>query len=401
MGGAAIADRFDLLRPAGRGGMGEVWEAIDRRDGLRVALKLLLSEMATDPSIRARFIKEAELLAALDHACIVGYVAHGDGSDGRPWLAMRWLTGEDLDARLRRGRLSIAESCALARRVTEGVSALHSRGFIHRDVKPANVFLVDGDPHRAVLLDVGIARATASVARLTRTNGVIGTVGYMAPEQARGEPSIDARADLFAIGCVLYECLAGEPPFAGNQPAAVLAKVLFDEPAPLLTVRPDVPAALARLVEATLAKEPAQRPADGAALIRLLDRPAAADTELAQTTILSTEELRVSTVLFLHVEPGAREAVIERAAIFGERAVCLLDGTVVAAMRAGGPATDRAVRAARCALSLQQLPGVSGVAIATGRAASRSGQLVGPVVESFATSPRVTTRVECRRQSWQ
>jgi predicted ATPase/serine/threonine protein kinase/GAF domain-containing protein len=252
-----IAGRFSLGDLIGKGGTGRVYAARDLTTGRRVAVKLL-----EDGGLNAteRFAREADLLATITHPAIVRYLAHGaEGS--QLWLAMDWLDGESLAQRLARGALSVCDAAQVVERVAGGLAALHAQGVVHRDVKPHNILLVGNEPIGAVLLDLGIARDPSSET-LTAIGTVIGTAGYMAPEQASGEFKADTRADLFSLGCVLFECLTGRRTFTGETPAAVLAKILL-APAPLVSdLRPDVPAPLDRLVARMLSKDPAKRPTD-------------------------------------------------------------------------------------------------------------------------------------------
>lgn len=170
---------------------------------------------------------------------------------------MEWLEGEDLGRRLRRGALSVGEIVDLVVQVAEALEFAHSKGVVHRDIKPGNIFL-----HRqtiAKLLDFGIARKLSGT-HLTRTGMVVGTVEYMAPEQVRASRDSGPGADIYALGCVLYECLSGDPPFSGNHIAAILARILFEEPHPLALVNPSLPSPLTSLVESMLQKDAAKRP---------------------------------------------------------------------------------------------------------------------------------------------
>ena len=270
--GEVVADRFVVERLAGRGGMGVVYRAFDRRTEGPVALKIMTRSGGDDE----RFAREARVLADLSHPAIVRYVSHGTTATGALFLAMEWLDGEDLDARLARAGLSVAESLAVARRVAEGLAAAHALGVVHRDVKPSNMLLVGADPARAKLLDFGVVRLQlaghAPTARaMTRTGMVIGTVGYMSPEQAVADRALDARTDVFALGCVLFECLTGQPAFSGAHVVAVLAKVLREEAPRVRQLRPELPAALDDLVARMLSKDKRSRPADGTAFLRDLD----------------------------------------------------------------------------------------------------------------------------------
>lgn len=261
-----IADRFETERLAGSGGMGSVYRARDRVIGGPVAIKLLNPA----PKHEWRFEREAELLAQLSHPGIVRHIAHGRLDDGRLYLALEWLEGEDLEARLAGRGLTMREALILARRVAEALGAAHSLGIVHRDVKPSNVFLIDGDPTRSKLLDFGVARVLSASA--TRTGTALGTPAYMAPEQAKGERDLDARADVWSLGCVLFECLCGSPPFTGNHPMAILGKIVIARAPHVTELRPEVPPDLDDLVARMLSREREARPVSGnAAAVELAE----------------------------------------------------------------------------------------------------------------------------------
>src|ERR1700690_4162740 len=230
--GYVIAERFEIEARAGAGGMATVYRARDRTTGNVVALKLLgaLAE-------RERFVREAEMLARLDHPNIVRYVAHGELEDGVAFLAMEWLEGENLAARLKRESLSVEDALVLCVRIGRALGHAHARGIVHRDVKPSNVMLpANGTLEDVRVLDFGIARH--AVRRdLTQTGMLVGTPGYMAPEQARGSRDVDARADVFALGCLIYKSITQRAPFAGGSVVAVLAKILLEEPTPMGRLR--------------------------------------------------------------------------------------------------------------------------------------------------------------------
>ena len=249
--------RFTLIGQAGSGGMGIVYEAKDRADGRRVAIKVITG--LPGPNERARFTAEAEVLERLDHPAIVDYVDHGLTRDGEPYIAMEWLDGESLAARLERGRLSVAETVMLGERIADALEHAHANGVVHRDLKPSNVFLVDGKLADAHLIDFGVAKSDKD---LTHTGQLIGTPGYMAPEQARGDKSVAASADLFALGCVLYKALTGRDAFAGQDVMEVLARLLLEDPTPVDELAPDVPPRLAHLIGSLMSKDPKQRLGD-------------------------------------------------------------------------------------------------------------------------------------------
>jgi tetratricopeptide (TPR) repeat protein len=273
--GERVGGRFEVVELASVGGMSAVYRARDVERGADVAVKVLLDAARHD---RERFAAEARLLAEIQHPAIVRYVAHGTTAAGELFLVMEWLEGESLAARLDRGPLGVAEATALGARVAGALGAAHARGVVHRDVTPRNVILVDGDIARAKVIDFGIARrpeVSSARAPHTRTGRPVGTPGYMAPEQARAERAIGPAADVFALGCVLYECLTGEPAFRAEGTLAVLAKILSDEPPRARVRRPELSPALDALLARMLAKAAAERPADCAELARTLEAFAA------------------------------------------------------------------------------------------------------------------------------
>ena len=396
--GELIAGRFELGDVAGAGGMGRVHRARDRESGAAVAVKLLAGGAEQH---RERFAWEARLLEQLRHPSIVRHVAHGITDGGELFLAMEWLEGEDLAARLERGPLSVAETCALAGGLLGGLAAAHGLGVIHRDVKPSNVFLEAGDPARAKLLDFGIARLHG--APITRTGHVLGTIGYMAPEQARGERDLDVRVDVFSAGCVLFECLAGRPAFRGEHPVAVLARILHEEPPRLSAIRGDVPPALDELLARAMAKRADDRPADAGALARAIARldGGAADAAAAPRPTLTEREQRRLYVIVDAVLPsvetlaqGATQAPGEFDALrrqlqrdagqYGADLELLADGSAVATLTGTGSATDHAAAAARCALALRRALPAAPIALATGSGLLAGKLPVGEVVDRAA-----------------
>jgi tetratricopeptide (TPR) repeat protein len=272
-----LAGRFVIEREVGRGGVGIVYRAIDEVTGAPVALKVIALP-GVDAGEEARFRREGRVLAGLRHPGIVQVVAFGQLDDGQPYIAMEWLEGEDIAQRQRRSRLPLSQCISIAADVADALAAAHAAGIVHRDVKPSNVFLVgsspdgvsisrpppssDRDPDRPYsvkLVDFGVA--AAEDAKLTRTGAIVGTPAYMAPEQARGDGEVDARADLYALGATLFEMIAGRPPHVGPTPIAILAR-LVTTPAPQLSdLLPDVPLRLDVIVGRMLATAPAERPA--------------------------------------------------------------------------------------------------------------------------------------------
>ncbi len=271
--GEVIGGRFTLEGIIGQGGMGTVFRAHDAAagagggEGATVAIKV----MRVDSGGAARFEREARVLSSVRHPAVVRYLAHGRSVSGEAFLAMEWLQGEDLGQRLQRGPLTLAEALALVRRIAEGLAVAHEAGIVHRDVKPTNLFLRDGEVARATILDFGIARSARPETQATRRGVLLGTPGYMAPEQARSTREVDARADVFSLGCVFYECLTGVRAFAGTDLLEVLARVLLETPPPVSSRVPQLPAKLDALVQSMLAKSPDHRPRDCRALLEQLD----------------------------------------------------------------------------------------------------------------------------------
>ena len=383
--GDTIRERFRLDAPAGSGGMGTVWRAFDLIEGAPVALKVLRAEF---PVAEERFVREATLLARVRHPGIVRYVAHGVEPGGTPWLAMEWLEGVDLAGHLARHLPTIQQSVDLVERVADALAQVHALGVVHRDVKPQNIFLEGGDPSRPKLLDLGIARATAGRSTLTRTGAVIGTVGYMSPEQAAGDGDIDARADVFSLGCVLWECLTGAAVFPGENALAVLAKVILEPPRRLRELLPAAPAALEDVLARMLDKDRDGRPADGAAVAAALatlgplgeidDHSGPRAAEPRAPSSLGDSEQRVLSIVLAaaarrggnagDAAAGAAGAADEIARAYGARSHRLADGSVLLALAGSGAATDQAARAARCALALRAALAGAPIVLATGRA---------------------------------
>lgn len=379
--GDVIADRFELLTHVGEGGMGTVYRANDRASGQHVAVKAMLRE--GNPNA-VRFEREALALMGLSHPGIVRYVGHG--TTPASYLVVEWLEGEDLAQVLTHRKLDYAETMTLIRRVVEALAVVHAHGIVHRDLKPSNLFLVDGDPAKVKVLDFGIARV-GGLSRMTRTGSTLGTPGYMAPEQAAGQPLIDARVDVFAVGCVLHECLVGAPPFAANHLLAILAKVLFEE-VPRLSELCPVPRELDELCARMLAKKAEDRPRDAAELVDALarigcdDEPASAAPGPALRTLTRAERRLVSVVIMNERKRPLGETLVDTAADMpeasllgrlrelatkmGARVELVADGSVILTITGSSVATDLVSQAARCALALRELAPHNPIAMSTG-----------------------------------
>jgi hypothetical protein len=254
--------------------MGSVYRARDLETGQIVALKVLTLERPFD---LVRFGREATLLAKVKHPNVVDYVAHGQ-SDGVHYLVQEWVDGVTLAQKLEATGLTAADAIEVAIGIAGALAATHAHGIIHRDIKPANIILAGDRFDRVKLVDFGIARLTSDAGVLTRTGRLVGTPSYMAPEQARGSINIEPAADIWSLGCVLYEALSGFIAFDGLSPPAVRAKVLLNDPPSLEPRCPEAPPELIELVQAMLAKDPTKRPASGPELVeRLRALPAITD----------------------------------------------------------------------------------------------------------------------------
>jgi dienelactone hydrolase len=253
---------YSIRRSLGVGGMGLVYLADDTRLNRKVALKFLPPSVASDPHAKARFMREAQAASALDHPNVATIYEIGEWQD-QLFIAMAYYDGETLKERLSRGRMTVAEVASVLLQIANGLSAAHRAGVVHRDLKPANILLVrDG---QVKILDFGIAKFVSddrgTATRLTEAGATVGTIAYMAPEQVEGR-EVDARADIWALGVIAYEMLAGRLPFGGSTVPATAMAILNDEPPDVGTLRPDVPEELRRIVGVALQKNAQKRTID-------------------------------------------------------------------------------------------------------------------------------------------
>jgi serine/threonine protein kinase len=254
--------------------MGTVFKAVDEQTGATVAVKLI---DVRDTGEVERSRREAKTLAQLAHPAIVHYVADGVTDSAILYLAMQWVDGVTASERLASAGFTLRETVTMIGRIGSALGAAHAAGILHRDVKPSNVLIANNDPATAMLIDFGVARHNKEMS-LTRTGTTIGTPGYMAPEQARGERNLTPAVDVFSLGCLLYECATGRPAFSGTLRAALLTKIMFGEPDPMAALCPEAPPRLLELVDTMLLKDPRGRPATGdsvaQALAAIADIPA-------------------------------------------------------------------------------------------------------------------------------
>jgi eukaryotic-like serine/threonine-protein kinase len=412
--GRVVAGRFQLLAEAGSGGMGTVYRARDLTDGATVAVKILNGRELREA---ARFDQEASILSGLAHPAIVRYLANGIAESGERFIAMEWLDGEDLATRLERKPVTISEAVALVRRAAEALAYAHERGIVHRDVKPENLFLPALAIERLKVLDFGIARLTRGGRKLTATGSVIGTPGYMAPELVRGDRDITPRADVFSLGCVLFQCLTARPVFEADDATALLAKILLQDAPRAREIVPRLPRQLDDVVARMLAKDPGRRLADACAVIGALEalgpladldgpglearrrgQPALTQSEqrvacvvIAGPSTTAERRWRGETAPLAALEDdGPAGAQLRRLTslendlvrVHGARLHPLPDGAVVLTLPDAGKATDQAARAARCALAMRAvLPDVP-LVVSTGPGRFSAWSVAGEVIDN-------------------
>ncbi|MEO7094841.1 MAG: serine/threonine-protein kinase, partial [Polyangiales bacterium] len=277
-----VLGNYRLTAELSSGGMGTVYRAEHELLGRAAAIKLLRPELSSNDVLVQRFVNEAKAATAIRHPGIIEVYDFGYTEDGRAYLVMEFLDGEPLGTRLqRRGRLTELEAAAIARGIASALKAAHAKGIIHRDLKPDNVFLVpdpDGTGDRVKVLDFGVAKladAAPTNVRHTQTGALMGTPLYMAPEQARAAGTIDERADLYSLGCMLYEMLVGKPPFVADGAGEIIAMQLFGQVQPpterLASLTPEMNAIVMQLLE----KEPHDRFQNAAAVQQALASVAA------------------------------------------------------------------------------------------------------------------------------
>jgi len=410
--GKVVAGRFQLLAEAGSGGMGTVYRARDVTDGATVAVKILTGREVREA---VRFEQEAAILSGLTHPAIVRYISSGIAESGERFIAMEWLDGEDLAMRLDRKPVTVAEAVAVARRAAEALAYAGERGIVHRDVKPENLFLPALTIERLKVLDFGIARLTRGARKLTRTGSVIGTPGYMAPELVRGDRDITPGADVFSLGCVLFQCLTGRAVFEAEDATALFAKLLLQDAPRARQFQPSLPKALDDVVARMLAKDPRRRFADARALIAALDALGSMpEADVGGRTrrrraALTESEQRIACVVIAGPSTTAErrwrretpaldgtpsdtpaEGELRRLAALeddllrahGAQMHPLPDGAVVLTLPDVGKATDQATRAARCALALRTvLPDVP-LVVSTGAGTFSAWSVAGEVIDS-------------------
>jgi eukaryotic-like serine/threonine-protein kinase len=301
--GKTIAGRYVLRGVVGHGGMGAVYEAEHLGLGKRVAIKFVDPEFATDEQVVARFAREARAMSAIESAHIVTVFDAGS-EDGRPYLVMELLRGEDLGERLRRmRRVPLGEAMHVVAQVLKGLARAHAAGIVHRDLKPDNVFLVkhDTDPLFAKIVDFGISkierpRANTHPLALTGRGTVLGTPFYMSPEQAQAAADVDGRTDLYSAGAILFECLTGRPPHTGESYEQVILSICMRDAPELQSIEPSVPADVSAFVARALTRDRTKRFASAEHMLAALHEVAPAERARVPLDPVSPETLKSAGV---------------------------------------------------------------------------------------------------------
>ena len=364
--GEVLSGRFRIQELIQSGGMGDVYRATDLLEQVNVAVKTL---RAGGMGVR-RFEREAQHLSLLNHPSIPRYIAHDLRAEQGPYLVMEWLDGCTLADRLRQQRVGLQSALSLMQRVGDAVAAAHQHGLVHRDINPSNIFLVGGKIDDVRVLDFGVARLTKEEFPLTAEGTQIGTPGYMAPEQVEGSTEVNKSADVFALGCVLYELTSGQRAFSAPTIRELLNRILTERPDPPSTLNPRVQPALERLILRCLEKTPTDRPQDAAEFVLAL-RGVPVHEDIAEESVRPSRALhsiqQVSSVIVLRgSDEGLLEKVRQVGEPFGLKVHRGTDATIVASTQGRGTASDHAVMAARCALSIQRATRVPTIAVATG-----------------------------------
>lgn len=405
--------RFEIEHRAGGGASGEIFRALDRVTGQPAAIKFLRATASDEEAIR--FKREVAVLAELRHPNIVEYLGHGVGSDGRPYLAMEWLDGEDLGKRTRRQPLGMRDSVELVRRAAQALAAVHARGVVHRDLKLANIYLVKGRGTAIKLIDFGVVSPPQPDGFSTAPGTIVGTPHYMAPEQARGEP-VDPRADVYALGSVLFRLLTGRNVFETEHVIALLGRLVLEDAPRAASVRFDIPPALDDVIACALSRSREQRYPHAGDFARALARAGELNNDppsversnsqvrpvkkgqsddLTGTGSNSSRQTRpgislrrvVTCLLYdLSAMPGDLTISDNLTEIAGEdvRIERIAGGQTVAVLGVERSRGDEVIRAARTALQILADYPQARVVVANGHAHSFKSNLTGEALERAA-----------------
>jgi tRNA A-37 threonylcarbamoyl transferase component Bud32 len=335
----SVLGKYRIEAELSRGGMGAVYRARHEIIDRTVALKVLRPELSEDPDLVTRFLNEAKAASAINHPSIIDVHDFGYTDDGQAYLVMELLDGESLAQRLaRRRRLPSAEAVTIARSIAGALSAAHAKGIVHRDLKPDNIFLIS-DPdlgERAKVLDFGVAKLleAAHQTQHTQTGALMGTPLYMAPEQARAASAIDERADLYSLGCILYELLVGEPPFKGVGAGEIITMQMFETPVPPSARVDGIAPALEHAVLRLLEKEPADRFATAAETSAALAAAAASAPARAPAPMTNATHVAVAAHSLV---PGAAASTRSMLPWISAGVMLVVGAIVVVLVMSGGP----------------------------------------------------------------
>jgi len=404
-----LNSRFRLVSLAGRGAAGEVHRGVDESTGQPVAIKILKGLIDDEHAVE-RFRREIDVLRSVDSPHVVTYISDGRDPEGSAYVAVKWIDGEDLAQRLRRGPLGWSEALDIARQAAAGLTALHDAGVVHRDVKPGNLMLsraAAGGVH-VTLIDLGVAHLLRAD-QLTQVGTMIGTPHFMSPEQILGTHPMSPASDIFSLGVVLFELLARERAYPGDEVVAVIAKIALSEAPRLSELVAHTPPDLDALLARAMSKRPQDRFATarelGAALAALAPQSRASDAELeagqsdydepetllASLPALVSGERRVVSALFARLPVSSEPASTDGASRFAEiarsfggtphRLLSLVEVAIFGASQSSG---DEALRAARAALAVRAVMPGARLALSTGRAVTGRSELCGDVIDRGA-----------------
>ncbi len=384
--GELLSGRFRVKELVQSGGMGDVYLADDLLERRPVAVKTLRPGAASPE----RFEREALRLSELQHPGIPRYITHDLASGSAPYLVMEWLDGVDLGTHLRRGRVGLRTAVDLVRKAAVPVAAAHERGVIHRDLNPSNLFLVGPESSEVKVLDFGVARLERGDQPLTSQGSQIGTPGYMAPEQIEAQAPVGPAADVFALGCILYEAVTGTRAFYAPTIRELLTRMVSEAPPLPRTLNPLIPEELESLIVRALSKTPEERPANASEFLRFLEQlPSLSDTvpqDVASSQPGSSEQHICSLIVLREEEEGVFEKAARAAESHGLRARRGVEDTIIIATNGSGTAGDHATRAARCALSVQRATRAPHMAVSTGLSQQAGEALSGRALDSALVS---------------
>jgi eukaryotic-like serine/threonine-protein kinase len=410
------SDRFVIESRVGGGASGDIFKAIDSTTGVVVALKVL--RHTASPMERARFEREVQVIAELRHPNIVEYVSHGARPDGRLFMAMEWLEGEDLAKRQRRAPLGTRDAVEVVRRAAQALAAIHARGIVHRDLKLSNLFLVRGRGTAVKLIDFGVVKPSNDDNFETETGTILGTPHYMAPEQARGE-GVDPRADVYSLGSVLFRLLTGRNVFETEHVIALLGRLVLEDPPRPSQLRFDIPAKLDAVVHRAISRNREERYEHAGEFARALARigpvnndPPEVERSASAVRPVAREDTQTGTGESRPTRPGMRmrrvvacmlydlgDTSIDRSIgdslldIAGEdvRIEQLAGGKTVAVLGVEHSRGDEALRAARAGLQiLEEYPEARAV-VAVGHAVQARSNLAGEALDRAARQLELAT----------